>query len=182
VLVNNAAVGSATVVDHVPGPDHERAAAFLRINSVGPLWLIQGLLPGMLDRGYGKVVNIGSVGGGVAVFPGFHVADGMSKAALAYLTRHLAAELVHSPVDMFAVNPGAVETNMLEASTLRALSPGRRAGLEARLPRGRLLRPEEIASVVWWLTGEPATPLHGAVIDASMGLGVHPGLLTQGVE
>ncbi|MFL6123900.1 SDR family NAD(P)-dependent oxidoreductase [Actinophytocola sp.] len=180
VLVNNAAVGSATVVDHVPGPDHERAAAFLRINSVGPLWLIQQLVPGMLDRGYGKVVNIGSVGGGVAVFPGFHVADGMSKAALTYLTRHLAAELVHSPVDMFAVNPGAVETNMLEASTLRALSPDQRAALEARLPRGRLLNPEEIASIVWWLTGEPATPLHGAVIDASMGLGVHPGLLTQG--
>jgi len=182
VLVNNAAVGSATVVDHVPGPDHERAAAFLRINSVGPLWLTQELLPGMLERGYGKVINIGSVGGGVAVFPGFHVADGMSKAALAYLTKHLAAELVHSPVGMFAVNPGAVETHMLEASTLSALSPRRRAALEARLPRGRLLAPEEIAEVVWWLTGEPATPLHGAVIDASMGLGVHPGLLTQGVE
>lgn len=182
VLVNNAAVGSATVADHVPGAEHERVAAFLRINSVGPLWLIQRLLPGMLEREYGKVVNIASVGGGVTVFPGFHVADGMSKAALAYLTRHLAAELVHSPVDMFAVNPGAVETNMLEASTLATLTPEQRAALEARLPRGRLLRPEEIASVVWWLTGEPATALHGAVLDASMGLGVHPGLLTQGVR
>lgn len=181
VLVNNAAVGSATVVDHIPGPDHERTAAFLRVNSVGPLWLIQRLLPGMLDRGYGKVVNIGSVGGGIAVFPGFHVADGMSKAALTYLTRHLAAELVHTPVDMFAVNPGAVETSMLEASTLAALSPDQRAALEARLPRGRLLQPEEIASVVWLLTGELAIPLHGAVLDASMGLGVHPGLLTKGV-
>ncbi|TDV41105.1 SDR family NAD(P)-dependent oxidoreductase [Actinophytocola oryzae] len=181
VLVNNAAVGSATVVDHVEGPEHERSAAFLRINSVGPLWLIQRLLPGMLERGYGKVVNIASVGGGVSVFPGFHVADGMSKAALAYLTRHLAAELVHSPVGMFAVSPGAVETPMLEASTLAALTPEQRAALEARLPGGRLLRPEEIASVVWWLTGEHASALHGAVIDASMGLGVHPGLLTQGV-
>ena len=34
--------------------------------------------------------------------------------------------------------------------------------------------------MVWWLTGEAAVPLHGAVIDASMGLGVHPGLLSQG--
>jgi NAD(P)-dependent dehydrogenase (short-subunit alcohol dehydrogenase family) len=179
VLVNNAAVGSKTVVDHVSGADHELVAAFLRINSVGPLWLIQRLLPGMLGRGYGKVVNIASVGGGITVFPGFHVADGMSKAALAYLTRHLAADLVHSPVDMFAVNPGAVATDMLEASTLSGLSPAQRAALEARLPRGRLLRPEEIASVVWWLTGESAVALHGAVIDASMGLGVHPGLITQ---
>jgi NAD(P)-dependent dehydrogenase (short-subunit alcohol dehydrogenase family) len=181
VLVNNAAVGSATVRDHVPGPEHEQTASFLRINSVGPLWLIQSLLPGMLERGYGKVVNIASVGGGVSVFPGFHVADAMSKAALTYLTKHLAAELVHSPVDMFAVSPGAVETPMLEASTLSALSPRQRATLESRLPRGRLLAPEEIASVVWWLTGEPAIALHGAVLDASMGLGVHPGLLTQGV-
>jgi NAD(P)-dependent dehydrogenase (short-subunit alcohol dehydrogenase family) len=179
VLVNNAAVGSATVGDYVPGAEHERVAAFLRINSVGPLWLIQELLPRMVERDYGKVVNIGSVGGGVAAFPGFHVADGMSKAALVHLTRHLAAELVHSPVDVFAVNPGAVETNMLEASTLSDLPPEGRAALAARLPRGRLLAPEEIASVVWWLTGEDAIPLHGAVIDASMGLGVHPGLLSH---
>jgi NAD(P)-dependent dehydrogenase (short-subunit alcohol dehydrogenase family) len=179
VLVNNAAIGSATVTDHVTGPDHEHVAAFLRVNSIGPLWLIDRLLPGMVERGYGKVVNIASVGGGVTVFPGFHVADGMSKAALAYLTRHKAAEMVHLPVDMFAVNPGAVETNMLDASTLSDLSPTRRAELEAKLPGGRLLRPEEIASVVWWLTGEGAVPLHGAVIDASMGLGVHPGLLSQ---
>jgi NAD(P)-dependent dehydrogenase (short-subunit alcohol dehydrogenase family) len=179
VLVNNAAVGSKTVVDHVTGPDHERTAAFLRINSVGPLWLIERLLPGMIGRGYGKVVNIASVGGGITVFPGFHVADGMSKAALAYLTRHLAAELVHQPVDVFAINPGAVETPMLEASTLAGLSPAEREALEARLPGGRLLQPEEIASIVWWLTGEPAVPLHGAVIDASMGLGVHPGLISQ---
>jgi NAD(P)-dependent dehydrogenase (short-subunit alcohol dehydrogenase family) len=80
---------------------------------------------------------------------------------------------------MFAVSPGAVETSMLEASTLSGLSPEQRAALEARLPGGRLLRPEEIASIVWWLTGESAAALHGAVIDASMGLGVCPGLIGQ---
>ena len=182
VLVNNAAVGSATVEDHVPGAKHEQSAAFLQINSIGPLWLIQQLLPGMVERDFGKVVNIGSVGGGVAVFPGFHIADGMSKAALAYLTRHLAAELVHSPVDVFAVNPGATETNMLEASTLSLLTPEERTALSARLPKGRLLAPEEIAALVWWLTGEHAAPLHGAVLDASMGLGVRPGLIDQDVS
>lgn len=41
----------------------------------------------MLERGYGKVVNIAIVRSGITVFPGFRVADGMSKAALAYLTR-----------------------------------------------------------------------------------------------
>jgi NAD(P)-dependent dehydrogenase (short-subunit alcohol dehydrogenase family) len=179
VLVNNAAVGSSTVERYVDGGDMARAAAFLQINSVGPLWLINQLLPGMLDRGYGKIVNVASVGGGIAAFPGFHVADGMSKAALAYLTRHLAAELTHEPVDVFAVCPGAVATAMLEASTLEGLSPAQRRDLESRLPGGRLLRPDEVAAVVHWLAGPDAGLLHGAVIDASMGLGVHPGLLTQ---
>jgi NAD(P)-dependent dehydrogenase (short-subunit alcohol dehydrogenase family) len=132
----------------------------------------------MIERGYGKIVNIASVGGGIAAFPGFHVADGMSKAALAYLTRHLAAELARQPVEVFAVCPGAVQTTMLEASTLAGLSAQQRYALEARLPGGRLLQPEEVAEVVWWLTGRGAVVLHGAVIDASMGLGVHPCLLT----
>ncbi|MFJ5774850.1 SDR family NAD(P)-dependent oxidoreductase, partial [Streptomyces sp. NPDC093094] len=178
VLVNNAAVGSKTVENYVPGPVHLRDAAFLQINAVGPLWLVQQLLPGMLARGRGKIVNVSSVGGGVAPFPGFGVADGMSKAALAYLTRHLAAELAHADVDVVAVCPGAVETPMFEASTLAGLTPDRRAALEAALPRGRLIRPEEIADLVWWLAGTGSGVLHGAVIDASMGLGAHPGLLT----
>src|SRR5262249_62316378 len=67
---------------------------------------------------------------------------------------------------------------VLEASTLAGLSAAQRGALEARLPGGRLIRPEEIAEVVWWLTGRDAVVLHGAVIDASMGLGVHPGLLS----
>jgi NAD(P)-dependent dehydrogenase (short-subunit alcohol dehydrogenase family) len=178
VLVNNAAVGSRTVQRYVAGSAARQAEAFLQINSVGPLWLTQQVLPGMVERGYGKIVNIASVGGGIAAFPGFHVADGMSKAALAYLTRHLAAELAHEPVEVFAVCPGAVQTDMLEASTLAGLSAAQRCALEARLPGGRLLRPEEVATVVRWLTGPDAVLLHGAVIDASMGLGVHPGLLT----
>ncbi|MFI9150933.1 SDR family NAD(P)-dependent oxidoreductase [Streptomyces sp. NPDC053367] len=178
VLVNNAAVGSKTVESYVPGPDHVRDAAFLQINAVGPLWLVQQVLPGMLARGRGKVVNVSSVGGGVAPFPGFRIADGMSKAALAYLTRHLAAELAHACVDVVAVCPGAVGTPMFEASTLAGLSPERRAAVEAALPRGRLIRPDEVAELVWWLAGADSGVLHGAVIDASMGLGAHPGLLT----
>ncbi|MFJ5260742.1 SDR family NAD(P)-dependent oxidoreductase [Streptomyces sp. NPDC088387] len=178
VLVNNAAVGSKTVETYVPGPDHVRDAAFLQINAVGPLWLVQQLLPGMLARGGGKIVNVSSVGGGVAPFPGFRIADGMSKAALAYLTRHLAAELAHEPVDVVAVCPGAVETPMFEASTLTGLTPEGRAAVEAALPRGRLIHPAEIAELTWWLSGPGSAVLHGAVIDASMGLGSHPGLLT----
>lgn len=180
VLINNAAVGSKTVERYAPADEQAQDLAIFRVNSVGPLWLAGQLLPGMLERGYGKIVNISSVGGGVALYPGFRLADGMSKAALAYFSRQLSAELAHAPVDVFAVCPGAVETSMFEASTLGRLSAAERAELVSRLPKGRLIQPPEIAELVWWLCGEDARVLHGAVLDASLGLGVHPGLLTSG--
>jgi NAD(P)-dependent dehydrogenase (short-subunit alcohol dehydrogenase family) len=180
VLVNNSAVGTKTIEKYVPGAAHVRDEAFFQINSVGPLWLFRALLPGMLDRRYGKVVHISSVGGGIAQFPGFDVADGMSKAALTYLTRHTAAELAHAPVEVFAVCPGAVDTGMFQASTLDPLTPQCRQALVDGLPKGRLIQPGEIAELVWWLCRAEARVLHGAVIDASMGLGVHPGLLAAG--
>lgn len=179
VLVNNAAVGTKTVEHYVQGSAQQRDAAIFQINSAGPLWLIGQILPGMIARGYGKIINLASVGGGVAAFPGFGIADGMSKAAIAYLTRHLAAELTHHPVSVFAVCPGAVDTEMLQASTLAPLAPRQRWALTSGLPQHRLIQPEEIAEVVWWLSTDHACPLSGAVIDASMGLGVHPGLITE---
>ncbi|MFG2818664.1 SDR family NAD(P)-dependent oxidoreductase [Kitasatospora sp. NPDC048365] len=178
VLVNNAAVGSATVGRYADGSPAAQDEAFLRINALGPLWLTRALLPGMLERGRGKVVNISSVGGGIGVFPGFRLVDGMSKAALGHFTRQLAAELVHRPVDVYAVCPGATETGMFAASTLDALTAAEHAALLARLPGGRLIQPREIADTVHWLAGPDSAALHGAVLDASMGLGVHPGLLT----
>jgi NAD(P)-dependent dehydrogenase (short-subunit alcohol dehydrogenase family) len=131
----------------------------------------------MERRGHGKIINIASVGGGITAFPGFQLADGMSKAAMAHMTRQLAAEWSHTPVDVFALCPGAVDTPMFRASTLDELSHDERDHLESALPRGRLLESEEIAQIVWWLSGEHSGPLHGAVIDASMGLGVNPSLL-----
>jgi NAD(P)-dependent dehydrogenase (short-subunit alcohol dehydrogenase family) len=178
VLVNNAAVGSATVARYTHGPDHERDRAMLRINALGPLWLTQRLVPGMIRAGRGAVVNVASVGGGITQFPGFRLADGMSKAALVHFTRQLAAELAHLPVDVFAVCPGAVDTGMFDASTLARLGPEARDALVKQLPRGRLIEPEEVAELIGWLCGPHAGLLHGAVVDASLGLGVHPGLLT----
>lgn len=178
VLVNNAGLGTATVGSYAPDSRQQQDLALLRVDAAGPLWLAEALVPGMLDRGYGKIVNIASVGGGIAVFPSFRLADGMGKAAVAHLTRQLAAQLVHAPVDVYAVCPGAVDTPMFRASTLDPLPPSRRPALVARLPKRRLIQPAEIADVVWWLCGDGGRVLHGAVIDASMGLGVHPGLLT----
>lgn len=179
VLVNNAGLGSKTVEQYAPDSPHSQDEALLRVNALGPMWLTQDILGGMLKQGSGKVLFVGSVGGSISQVPGFRISDAMSKAAIAYLTRHLAAELVHTPIDVIAVCPGAVETPMLEASALADLGPEERAQLKARLPKGRLITPEEIAELLWWLSTAPGTVLNGAVIDASMGLGVRTGLLTE---
>ena len=126
-----------------------------------------------------KLINISSVGGGIAAFPGFRLSDGMSKAAVAFLTRQLAAEAVQLNVDIFAICPGATNTPMFEASTLSKMSASEKKDFLKRLPKGRLIEPEEIAGLVHFLASPAARVLHDAVIDASMGLGVRPGLMSE---
>lgn len=177
ILVNNAAVGSATVAAFSDDPDIQDSL-MLAINADGTLKMCQLFmaLPGGPGR---KLINISSVGGGITAFPGFRLSDGMSKAAVAFLTRQLAAEAVHSEVDVFAICPGATNTPMFQASTLAKLSPKERAAFLARLPKGRLIEPAEIAALVHFLSGPASRALHGAVLDASMGLGSRPGLMSE---
>mgnify|MGYP003647482007 FL=1 len=180
VLVNNAAVGSATVAGFSPDPA-QQDALMMQINAVGTLSMCRGFLAlrGTGHPGPRKIINIASVGGGIAAFPGFALSDGMSKSAVAHLTRQLAAELTGPEVDVFALCPGATNTAMFRASTLDPMSPEKRAGFLAALPKGRLIEPVEIATLIGFLAGPHSTVLHGAVIDASMGLGVRPGLVTE---
>ena len=179
-LVNNAAVGSATVTAF--GPDQDaQDAAMLAINATGTLTMCRSFLaqPAASPGATRKIVNLSSVGGGIATFPGFSLSDGMSKAAVAHLTRQLAAEAAHSPLDVFALCPGATDTEMFRQSTLNHLSPDQRARFLEGLPKGRLIAPSEIAEVVAFLLSPAGAVLHGAVIDASLGLGVRPGLVSE---
>ena len=151
----------------------------MHVNATGTLWLTQAILPQMRKRGFGKIVILSSVGGGVTQFPGFRLADGMSKAALAHLGRQLAAELAHEPIDVFTVCPGAVDTPMFRQSTLDHLSEKDRKALIESLPDKRLIEPREIAELVLWLCSPAGRVLRGAVLDASLGLGVYPALLDR---
>ncbi|MEZ5732229.1 MAG: SDR family oxidoreductase [Paracoccaceae bacterium] len=86
---------------------------------------------------------------------------------------------MHDDIDVFAISPGAINTRMLQASTLDKLSEPERRAYVARLPKGRLIEPIEIATLILFLSSAYSTPLHGSVIDASMGLGVRPGLASE---
>jgi NAD(P)-dependent dehydrogenase (short-subunit alcohol dehydrogenase family) len=180
ILVNNAAVGTATVARFADSAGAQDSA-MLAINADGTLKMCQAYLASLEGQPARrrKVINISSVGGGITAFPGFRLSDGMSKAAVAFLTRQLAAEHVHSHVDIFAVCPGATNTGMFQASTLEKMSAQERKNFIKKLPKNRLIEPEDIAAIVHFLATDLSTPMHGAVIDASMGLGVRPGLITE---
>jgi NAD(P)-dependent dehydrogenase (short-subunit alcohol dehydrogenase family) len=68
---------------------------------------------------------------------------------------------------------------MFQASTLSKMTPDDLKAFLARLPKGRLIEPSEIAALVHFLAGPASRVLHGAVLDASMGLGSRPGLMSE---
>jgi NAD(P)-dependent dehydrogenase (short-subunit alcohol dehydrogenase family) len=178
VLINNAGLGSKTV-SRLANDPREQERLLLHVNATGTLWLTQAVLPSMLDRGSGTIILISSVGGGITAFPGFRLADGMSKAAIAHLGRQLAAELAPEPIDVFVVCPGATDTPMFHASTLAGMDDDERARFEASLAGGRMIHPREIADLCLYLCTPAGRVLRGAVLDASLGLGVRPGLITE---
>lgn len=177
ILVNNAAVGSASVKHYTKSEQLDHT--MLTINTLGLLDCTQKVIPIMLKQKYGKIINISSVGGGITVFPKFKASDGMSKCAVAFLSKQIVADYPHEGIDAFSICPGAVNTRMFRESTLDHLSADERNAFISSLPMGRLIEPEEIASLVLFLCTPTATVCRGSVIDASLGLGVRPGLISE---
>ncbi len=177
ILVNNAAVGSASVA-HYTSPDRQDQA-MVEINILGALLCVQAVLPIMVKHNYGKIINVSSVGGGISVFPHFKASDGMSKAAVAFLSKQIVADYPNHKIDAFSICPGAVDTRMFRESTLNHLSTEERKAFVATLPMGRLIESQEIADLILFLCSPAATVCRGAVIDASLGLGVRPGLVSE---
>jgi len=209
VLINNAALGSATVVPYVQTKLEEKGAwerlsnkrrkaledeALMKVNALGPLWITEACVPMMRGpdsngdqffpgeryhrQSYSTVLFVGSVGGSVGVFPEYRASDLMSKCAVSYLSKHLAAEHIHSNIDVLCLAPGATNTEMFRKSTLEKCSNP--PGFMNQMPKQRLLSTEEVADAVYFLcTAKCARIFHGGVLDASLGLGVRPGIQTE---
>jgi NAD(P)-dependent dehydrogenase (short-subunit alcohol dehydrogenase family) len=177
IFVNNAAVGSASVAHYANLDKQDRA--MVEINTLGALLCAEAVLPIMVEQNYGKIINISSVGGGVSVFPQFRRSDGMSKAAVAFLSKQIVADYPHHQIDAFTICPGAVDTRMFRESTLDPLPAQERDALIMSLPLGRLIKPQEIADLILFLCSPQAVICRGAIIDASLGLGVRPGLISE---
>jgi uncharacterized protein len=130
VLVNNAAV---EVTGHVADLDADELEGLLTLNLLAPAELCRQVLPGMLGRGRGHLVNISSMAG-VATFPGL-AAYGASKAGLTHLTSGLRADLRGQAVGTLAVELGPVRSEMMG----RISGPAPAAAAFGRVLRARLL-------------------------------------------
>ncbi len=181
ILVHNAAAGSATIRHYEKDPA-KLDESMIVINLLGTLRVCEAAMPLLQEgaRDYArKIILLSSVGGGIQVFPGFRHSDGASKAGVAAYAKQLAADNVHTKIDVFAICPGATDTPMLQESTLNHLTAPDREKLLSHLPKRRLIHPAEVAQTIVFLASQHSTCLNGAVLDCSMGLGVRPGLITE---
>ncbi len=123
ILVNNAGVLGPVGRSHEVDP--EAWLETLRINAGGCFLCCRAVLPGMIARGHGRIINL-SGGGAVSPRPRFS-AYGASKAAIVRFTETLAEEVAEHGVQVNAISPGAVNTRMTE----QAAAAGARAGAES---------------------------------------------------
>jgi 3-hydroxybutyrate dehydrogenase len=168
VLVNNAGIAEAAPLARTDAALWER---HLRVNVTGPYLLTRAALPGMLERRWGRVINIASLAG---LFGAPYVtAYTASKHALVGFTRALAAEVSGKGVTVNAICPGYVATDMVWNGARNIASRTGRsfedavAALATMNPGGRLIQPDEVAAVALRLLGDDATNGEAIVLDGT---------------
>lgn len=170
ILVNNAGVAESAPLDRTSDEAWDR---MLAVNVTGAFALCRALIPPMIQRGFGRVVNVASNAGltGYA----YSSAYCASKHALVGMTRAIAVEIARSEVTINCVCPGWVNTGMADAAVARiAEATGRsedaaRRSLEAMSPQRRMVEPGEVAHVVAMLCSPEARSIHGQAVPIDGG-------------
>lgn len=145
----------------------------LAVNLTGTMLCIQQVLPAMVERGRGRIVNVASTAGlkGYAYVAAYCAA----KHAVVGLTRALAQELASKGVTVNAVCPGYTETEIVRESIARVVAKTGRTPEQAMAefvkgnPQGRLVQPQEVADAVLWLCGPGAGAITGQAIAVAGG-------------
>ncbi len=165
ILVNNAGAAHSAPLRKLALEDWNRLFA---LNATGTFLCTQALIVGMLERKWGRVVNIASVSGLAGAR--YIAAYAASKHAVVGFTRCVAAEVAAHGVTVNAVCPGYVDTEMTRASVERIVRETGRSREQAlaaileRTPQRRLVQPEEVAHVVVSLCDENARGVNGQAI------------------
>src|SRR4051794_4017066 len=149
ILVNNAGIAGRTDLSWNLGADEFRAV--LDVNVIGCFLCCKAVVPGMMDRGYGRIVNIASIAGkeGNPTL----VPYSASKAAVIALTKALAKEVAgKGDVTVNAIAPAVIQTAILEE-----MAPATVQYMIAKIPLGRTGTIDEVASLVHYLASREAS-------------------------
>ena len=159
LLVNNAGISHQALFQDT---DDDAWQRLLGVNLTGSRNTVMEVLPGMISRKKGAIVNISSMWGlrGASC----EVAYAATKAAIVGLTKSLALEVAPSGIRVNCVAPGCIETDMV-----KVLGEETRAMLVEETPIGRLGTPEDIAALVSFLASDKASFITGQVITADGG-------------
>jgi 3-oxoacyl-[acyl-carrier protein] reductase len=158
-LVNNAGISFEGVLALMPNAQIEQ---MVRVNTVAPMVLTKYVVRSMMADGGGRIVNISSIAGftgysGISVY-------GATKASLLGFTRSLAREVGRMKVNVNAVAPGFVDTDMT-----RELTDAQRQKIMRRSALNRLADIDDIADAVEFLLGDKAKNITGTVLTVDAG-------------
>jgi 2-hydroxycyclohexanecarboxyl-CoA dehydrogenase len=144
----------------------------ISINLLGAMNLLHCVLPGMVERGRGKVVNVASDAGRVG--SSGEAPYSACKGGIIALTKTLAREMASKNIQLNAVCPGLTETNMLEQFMLGAGNPEKlREAYRRAIPMGRLGKPEDLPGAILFFASDDADFITGQVLSVSGGLTMH---------
>ena len=159
ILINNAGIVRDATTGRVTDEDF---ALTMDVNLKGAMACARAVVPGMVARGYGRIVSASSV---VARSGNYgQTAYAASKGGIIGMTRVWARELGPKGITANVVAPGFIDTEMLRSVPAKVIDDAC-----ARLPARRLGRPDEVANVYLFLASEPAGFVNGAVVGVDGG-------------
>lgn len=165
VLVNNAGAAESAPLDRTTDELWDR---IMELDATAPMRVTRAFVPGMIQAGWGRVINIAS-NAGVSGYA-YTAAYCAAKHAMVGMTRALAIDLARTGVTINALCPGWVETQMVEEAVTRIASKTGRTTEEARTslasmsPQKRLIEPAEVAYAALMLCSHDARGIHGQAI------------------
>lgn len=161
VLVNNSGIGSPDSPDTVLDIASEDWDRVMEVNVRGALLCAKAVLPGMIARGSGAIVNIASIRGVTGARD--LAAYSTSKGAMISLTQQMALDYARQGIRVNAISPGFVESEMFKGYLDRQPDPsGARAHFASTASLNRIGRPDEVAEAVVFLASDEGSFVVGA--------------------
>lgn len=160
VLINSAGITGGNGPTWELSPEVWRRV--IEVNLIGSYLTCRAVVPRMLEKGYGRIVNIASVAGKEGNPNASHYSA--SKAGLIGLTKSLGKELATRGILVNAVTPAAAKTEIFDSMSQQHIDY-----MLAKIPMNRFLLPEEAASLILWLGSEDCAFSTGSVFDLSGG-------------